>query len=152
MHPKGHGESILVVDDEAAIREVTSGILEINGYRVITAGDGAEALAMYIQKREEIKVVLMDMIMPVMDGPESIQELRKVNPAVKIIIVSGMAKKEKLAKIADFVHAFLPKPYTIDKLLNIIHEVLLAKNGETSATDKRYMDSTTTTTLYCSFL
>jgi len=126
--PAGHGELILVVDDEEQIREMTKKTLETRGYRVITANDGKEAVQLYTQKREDIKLVLMDMMMPVMDGSMSIRELRKANPEVKIIAVSGLTQKDKIAKVGDiFVQPFLTKPYTAEKLLNIIHEVLSAK-------------------------
>ena len=126
--PAGHGEFILVVDDEDQIREITKKILETHGYRVITANDGKEAIELYIQNREEIKLVLMDMMMPVMDGSVSIRELRKANPEVKIIAVSGLTQKDKIAKVDGIlVQAFLTKPYTAEKLLNTIHEVSSAK-------------------------
>ena len=122
--PVGHGESILVVDDEDQIREMTKKTLETHGYRVITANNGEEAIALYKQNREEIKLVLMDMMMPVMDGLMSIQELRKANPEVKIIAVSGLTEKDKIAKVDDLqVQAFLAKPYTAEKLLNTIRDV-----------------------------
>jgi CheY-like chemotaxis protein len=124
----GHGESILVVDDEAMVREITSSILETNGYGVLTANNGKEAIKVYKQNGEKIKAVLMDMMMPVMDGQACIKALRKVNPDIKIIAVSGLAEKEKLAKVAvTHVKAFLPKPYIAKKLLKTIHEVISAK-------------------------
>jgi PAS domain S-box-containing protein len=126
--PTGHGELILVVDDEGQIREMTKKTLEIHGYRVITANDGKEAIELYTQNREEIKLVLMDLMMPVMDGSMSIRELRKANPEVKIIAVSGLTQKDKTGKVDEIlVQAFLTKPYTAEKLLNTIHEVSSAK-------------------------
>ncbi|MCZ7358390.1 MAG: PAS domain S-box protein [Candidatus Methanoperedens sp.] len=128
--PVGHGESILVVDDEDQILELTRKTLETHGYRVITANNGEEAIALYKQNREIIKLVLMDMMMPVMEGQESIRIISGVNPEVKIIAVSGLAEKDKLKKIAEaHVNAFLPKPYTAEKLLKTIHEVIGAKHG-----------------------
>jgi two-component system cell cycle sensor histidine kinase/response regulator CckA len=124
--PAGHGESILVVDDEDQIREMTKKTLETHGYKVITASDGKEAVVLYLQHRELIKAVLMDMMMPVMDGTASVQELYKINPHLKIIAASGLTEIDRLAKIADN-SAFLPKPYTAEKLLKAIHEVLSAK-------------------------
>jgi CheY-like chemotaxis protein len=124
----GHGEYILVVDDEAQIREITRVSLEKNGYRVLTASDGAEAIPLYSQNRDKIKIVLMDMMMPVMDGPASINELREIDPKVRIIAVSGLTEGEKYANITDKVNAFLSKPYTTEKLLKTIHEVLNAKH------------------------
>jgi len=124
----GHGESILVVDDEAMIREITSSILESHGYKVLTANDGAEAIRVYTQNREKINVVLMDMMMPVMDGKACIRALHKVNPEIKIIAVSGLAEKEKPAKFSStHVKAFLPKPYAAKRLLKTIDEVIRAK-------------------------
>jgi two-component system cell cycle sensor histidine kinase/response regulator CckA len=126
--PAGNGESILVVDDEDQIREMTKKSLETHGYRVITASDGKEAIALYSQHREEIKAVLMDMMMPVMDGPASIRELHKINHGVKIIAVSGLTEKDKLAKVDEtHIHAFLTKPYTAEKLLNTVNDILNTK-------------------------
>ncbi|MCX9010232.1 MAG: response regulator [Candidatus Methanoperedens sp.] len=126
--PAGHGELILVVDDDDAIREITSSILDTHGYRVITASNGAEAIALYEQNRDKIKVVLMDMIMPVMDGARSVQVLRKGYPAIRIIVVSGLIKEDKLAQVIDHVQAFLPKPYTVEKLLTVVHKVIGANS------------------------
>jgi CheY-like chemotaxis protein len=118
----------MVAEDEDSIREVTASTLEEYGYNVLTANDGADAVALYAQNKDKIKVVLMDMMMPVMDGHSSIRAIRKINHGVKIIAVSGFAEKDKLAKIADTrVHAFLSKPYTGETLLKTIHEVLNGK-------------------------
>ncbi len=126
--PTGHGEYILVVDDEAQIREITRASLEKNGYLVLTASDGAEAIPLYSQNRDRIKIVLMDMMMPVMDGPASISELREIDPQVRIIAVSGLTESDKYASITGKVYAFLSKPYTTERLLKTIHEVLNAKH------------------------
>ncbi len=126
--PVGNGELVLVAEDEDSIREVTVSTLEAYGYKVLTASDGADAIALYAQNKDKIKVILMDMMMPVMDGHTSIKAIRKINHVVKIIAVSGLAEKDKRAKIADTgVHAFLPKPYTAERLLKTIHEVLSGK-------------------------
>jgi PAS domain S-box-containing protein len=131
--PEGHGESILVVDDEPQILDITRVTLESHGYRVLTTDNGKEAIILYSQYRDEIKLVLMDMIMPVMDGSMSIRELRKVDPKVKIIAVSGLTEKDKLTNVAGTVRAFLPKPYTTERLLKTIQEVLTTK--ENNGTD-----------------
>ncbi len=123
----GNGEWILVVEDEESIRDVTFSTLEMNGYKVLTADDGAEAVAVYAENTDKIKVILMDMMMPIMNGPASIRAIRRVNPEVKIIAVSGLAEKDRLAKVADYTNAFLSKPYTAERLLKTIHEVLSAK-------------------------
>jgi len=85
-------------------------------------------LALYSQHKEKIKLVLMDMMMPVMDGPSSILEIHKINPEVKVVAVSGLTEKDKLAKVDDaHVQAFLSKPYAAEKLLKTIHEVMSTK-------------------------
>ena len=102
--------------------------METHGYKVITAKNGKEAIAFYSLHKEKIKLVLMDMMMPVMDGPTSVRELYKTNPEVKVVVASGLTEKDNLAKIDDLhIHAFLSKPYTAEKLLNAIHEVSSAK-------------------------
>ncbi len=71
----------------------------------------------------------MDMMMPVMDGQASIRAIRKINPQVKIIVVSGLAEKDRLKNVTEYTNAFLPKPYTAERLLKTVHEVLNAKQG-----------------------
>ena len=125
--PAGHGELVLVVDDEEAIRQITKGTLETFGYRVLTAGDGTEAVALYAQNREEVAVVLTDMMMPFMDGPATIRALQKMNPQVRVVAASGLGGSEKAAEATALgVRMFLPKPYTAEKLLNALADVLRA--------------------------
>ncbi|MFZ3169509.1 MAG: PAS domain S-box protein [Candidatus Methanoperedens sp.] len=123
----GHGELALIAEDEDSVREVTISTLEKYGYSVLAANDGAQAVTEYAQNTDKIKVILMDMMMPVMDGEASIRTIRKINPGVKIIAVSGIAEKDKLKNVAHNTNAFLPKPYTAEKLLKTIHEVLSVK-------------------------
>jgi PAS domain S-box-containing protein len=123
--PQGQGELILVVDDEVAIRDITKTSLETYNYKAITASDGIEAVALYAEHREEISIVLTDMMMPSMDGPTTIRTLQKINPQVKIIAVSGLASSDKLAKAAgNGIKTFLSKPYTTKELLRTINGVL----------------------------
>lgn len=122
--PQGQGELILVVDDEASIREITQVTLETYGYTVLTASNGIEALAVYAQHQDEISVVLLDMMMPFMDGPSTIFHLQKFNPSVKIIATSGLAFNVMVAEAANLgVKTFLSKPYTKEELLETIHSV-----------------------------
>jgi PAS domain S-box-containing protein len=123
--PAGHGELILVVDDELAIREVTKATLEAFNYRVLIASDGTEAVAMYAQQSHEIKAVLTDMMMPYLDGPATIRALQKLNPNIKIIASSGLADNGKAVEAADLgIRHFLAKPYTADRLLKLLIEIL----------------------------
>lgn len=121
----GHGELILVIDDEASIRDITKVTLEKQGYRTITASDGAEGLALYVQNRKEIKAVILDIMMPIMDGLATIRALRKIDPQVKIILVSGLKDKGESAEPLGYdVDAFLPKPYKAETLLRTLRKVL----------------------------
>lgn len=122
---RGDGEWVLVVDDEVAVRAITQQTLEAFGYRVLIAEDGTEALALYAQHQAKIAVVLTDLMMPVMDGYATIQALRRINPAVKIIAASGMAANGMPIKgSVDGVQAFLSKPYATETLLSTLLEVL----------------------------
>ncbi|PMB21954.1 hybrid sensor histidine kinase/response regulator [Fischerella thermalis CCMEE 5205] len=126
--PTGNGELILVVDDEDSIRDITKTSLETHNYKAITASDGIEAIALYAEHRDEISVVLTDMLMPSMDGLTTIRTLKKINPNVKIIAVSGLASTEKVNAAADIgVKAFLSKPYTAKQLLQTIGVVKSGK-------------------------
>jgi two-component system cell cycle sensor histidine kinase/response regulator CckA len=122
---RGHGELILVVDDEAAIREITRSTLEAAGYRVLTASDGTEAVVLFVQHQNDVKAVITDLVMPYMDGPASIRALRKLNPLVRIIVSTGVGERDKNNVVLDpSVNAILSKPYTADTLLNVLSEVL----------------------------
>jgi PAS domain S-box-containing protein len=121
--PRGNGETVLVIDDEASILTMTSQTLEAFGYRTLTAKDGADAVAIYALHRNEIAVVLTDMMMPVMDGPATIRVLRRINPALKIVASSGLHANGSVAKGGDVKH-FLPKPYTPEILLKTIRAIL----------------------------
>ena len=122
----GHGEVILVVDDEAAIREITRCTLEEAGYRVLTASDGTEAVVSFVQSRSDIKVVITDLSMPYMDGPATIRALRRVDPLLRIIVSTGVSDKSlNDGAIDSNVNAVLAKPYTADALLNTLAHVLL---------------------------
>jgi PAS domain S-box-containing protein len=129
--PVGRGELILVVDDEDAIRQITKGTLETFNYRVVVAADGTEAVALYAQQRDEIKLVITDMMMPFMDGPATIRALQRLNPQVKIIAASGLGAQDKAAEATALgVRLFLPKPYTAEKLLKALAQVLGADTDE----------------------
>nr|WP_199315600.1 ATP-binding protein [Aerosakkonema funiforme] len=122
---RGNGELILIVEDEAAIREVAKISLETSGYKVIFAADGIEGIALYVQNKHEIALVLLDMMMPNMDGLTTIRTLQKINPAVKIIVMSGLASNETLTAITGTsVKGFLPKPYTAKELFKLINIAL----------------------------
>ena len=121
--PLGHGELILLVDDEDNIRRITRSSLEQQGYRVLAASDGAEALACFQQHHATIRVVLTDLLMPFMDGHGLIQAVRQIDPTMCIIAVSGHAA-EPDPNLPATVSAFLAKPYSRHQLLQTVAAVL----------------------------
>ncbi|MBC8011284.1 MAG: PAS domain S-box protein [Burkholderiales bacterium] len=117
----GAGELILVIDDEAALRDLTRHTLESRGYSVIDAGDGAEGVALFAQHRDRIALVLTDMAMPVMDGAATISALRRIEPRLPIVATSGHDPSGRLNRsIQAEIRHFLPKPFNADQLLAAI--------------------------------
>ncbi|WP_395731883.1 response regulator [Prosthecobacter sp.] len=122
---RGNGELVLLIDDEEPVRHITGQTLESFGYRILPAADGVEASTLYATHKDEISVVLTDMMMPVMDGPATIQVLMRMNPKVRIIAASGLGVKDMVARAANAgVTHFIPKPYTAETLLEVLHSVL----------------------------
>lgn len=128
--PFGDGELILVVDDEPAICEITKTSLESFGYRVLTASDGVDAVAVYAEHKDEVDIVLMDMMMPNMAGPPAIQVLKRMNPLVKIIAVSGLPSSDKVKEAMNMgANTFIAKPYTAQELLKTLRKIALSENA-----------------------
>ncbi len=123
--PRGCGETVLLVDDEDSIRQITQLTLETFGYTVLTASNGADAVNMYIENRVAISVVLTDMMMPIMDGSSLVKILKRIDPALCIIGASGISTSNLVedAKQAG-LSRFIPKPYTAEVLLTTLKEVL----------------------------
>ncbi len=120
----GEGELILVVDDEAQIREIAAIILENHNYKILAASNGIEAIALYAQHKHRINAVLMDIMMPEMDGITAIRTLQKMNNQVQIIACSGLNSMEVFTQVTDAnVQAVLSKPYTARELLNTLHHL-----------------------------
>jgi len=121
----GHGELVLIVDDESLIQQVTKTALEEHNYRTCLASDGIEAIALYAEHKHDISIVLMDMMMPSMDGITAIRTLQKLNPQVKVIATSGLVSNSQLAEASGIgVKAFLAKPYTVSELLDTLYGAL----------------------------
>ena len=111
------GETILVVEDEAALRSLIELLLEEAGYRVLTAGDGEEALAVVRRERPKIDLVLTDSIMPRLSGPELVKRLRSLDPGARVIQMTGYSDR-------DFDGDFITKPFEPETLLGRVREAL----------------------------
>ena len=119
--PTGNNELILVVDDEVAICEIIKTTLETYNFRVITAQDGIDAIAKYVQHKDKINLVLIDIMMPSMDGVTTIRTLQQMNPQVQIIAMSGLVSNEALTQSNNIdIQGFLAKPFNAGDLLNIL--------------------------------
>ena len=125
LNPKGNRELILLVDDETEIAELASEMLTDEGYRVVLARDGFEALKIYQQIGNQIGLVILDFFLPVMDGDAVFDELRELNPEVAVVLSSGFAEQSKLgAMLAQGLKGFIPKPYTAEKLLEQVRSTM----------------------------
>jgi PAS domain S-box-containing protein len=123
--PAGHGETILVVDDEQPVRESLREMLESSGYRALTACDGTEAVALYSLHQSDIRAVLMDLVMPQMDGLTAFRALKKISPEVKVIATSGLVTYDRADEaLREGASAFLAKPYNAEALLKALAEAL----------------------------
>jgi two-component system cell cycle sensor histidine kinase/response regulator CckA len=123
--PQGQGEIVLLVDDEEPVRQVAKRVLEANGYRVITASDGAEGLSSFRHQRELAQVVVTDLVMPVLDGPAMVRGLRQLDPGLRVIAMSGLQGPLDDPLGFDMKpDAFLHKPFSPVQLLDALKRVL----------------------------
>jgi len=121
----GNGELILVVDDEPPIREALVRTLESYNYRCFTAEDGSDALALYFTRRGEIDVVLTDLAMAQMDGVKLVRSLRRIDPAVRVVVSSGHIQREAAEELESLgVDVCIEKPYNAEQLLRALRKVL----------------------------
>ncbi len=117
--------TILVVDDEEAVRSIIKETLELRGFRVILAEDGKVALKLYRKYMSEITLVLLDMTMPKLNGEETFKALKKINSNIKVILSSGFSASETMGRFKKGdVSGYLQKPYHLQKLQEKIIEVL----------------------------
>ena len=118
-------ETILVADDEKVILEVSTEMLTSLGYRVYAARSGQEALAVFREKRDEIDLVILDMIMPGISGGETFDRLREVKPSIRVLLSSGYSINGEAKTIMERgCNGFLQKPFHLEKLSGKIREML----------------------------
>jgi CheY-like chemotaxis protein len=125
LNPEGKRELILFVDDEEEITDIASQMLTREGYKVVPAKDGFEALKIYAYLGHQVGLVILDFFLPIMDGDVIFDELRALNPNVNVVLSSGFAEQSKLgAMLARGLRGFIPKPYTREKLLAQVRSTL----------------------------
>jgi len=118
-------ETVLVIDDEDSVREITRLQLETMGYKVFEASDGMQGIGIYEQNKDSIDLVLLDMIMPGTSGRETFREIYKINPEVKSILMSGYSQEGKANKILDEgVTGYIQKPFRMQELSEVLYKAL----------------------------
>lgn len=116
---------ILIVDDEPEILSLTSEVLMLRGYEIITAKDGKSAFDIFSKDRDKIDLIITDIIMPNMDGKMLMESIHKIKPEMKFLFVSGYSENilgKKGISVNDDI--FIQKPWTIDKLLKKINIII----------------------------
>ena len=132
-NPSGNRELVMIVDDEDFITMLAQRVLADEGYRVIVARDGFQAIDMYRKLRDQIALIILDFTMPVMDGADVFAELLEINPEVPVVLSSGFAEQTRLqSMLARGLRGFIPKPYTHQKLLSQVRSTLDALNAQKS--------------------
>jgi CheY-like chemotaxis protein len=130
-NPKGPLELVMIVDDEDFVTVLAQRVLADEGYRVITARDGFQAIDFYRRLKDQIALVILDFTMPVMDGADVFNELLQIDPKAPIVLSSGFAEQERLrSMLSRGLRGFIPKPYTQQKLLTQIRTTLDALKAE----------------------
>jgi two-component system, cell cycle sensor histidine kinase and response regulator CckA len=124
----GKGELLLFIDDDRSVREMVGPTLTEHGYRVLSAANGAEALALLSQHQREVRLLLTDLAMPVMDGAATLEVVRVRYPTLPVIVMSGSLDPGK-ERLPAGVTGFLAKPFPLEQLLAAIADALQAKPG-----------------------
>ena len=124
--PMGHGETILVVDDEKTLQDLLRPTLERKNFKVLSAFDGNEAISMYKENQDKIDIVLLDMLMPKLSGLSAIPELRQINPQIKIIGMTGSILDNLSSEMSAVMQElpFLHKPFNSEDVAAMVNEVL----------------------------
>jgi CheY-like chemotaxis protein len=130
---RGDG-AILVVDDEAIVRQMAKNTLELYGYRVLVASDGMDAMRVFHEAADQITLVLLDLTMPLFDGDETLTQLQELRPDIPVVLSSGCAEADVAVRFAGRKLAgVLQKPYTAAALTQKLRSVLLDKSQKRGA-------------------
>jgi len=117
--------NILLIDDEEIICDVAADMLRAMGYHVVTASSGEEALTYYSRYGHEIDLVIVDMVMPKMDGAECFRKLKEIDPNVRAILSTGYAMSDRVQEVLNSgMKGFVQKPYSLDQLSAAVHRVI----------------------------
>lgn len=124
---KGEG-LVLVVDDEPIMRKIALNVLRDSGYDVITAENGEEAIKRFKQRQKDIKLVVLDLLMPDKSGKETYRELKQIQPDVNVLLMSGTKEDERVEELLKIgVKGFIEKPYTFPQLSLTVYNMIYKK-------------------------
>lgn len=133
FNPTGARELVMIVDDEDLVTMLAQRVLTDEGYRIVTAKDGFQAIDIYRKLKDQIALIILDFTMPIMDGSDVFAELLQINSKAPVVLSSGFAEQERLrSMLARGLRGFIPKPYTQQKLLTQIRSVLDTLHAESS--------------------
>jgi len=122
---RGKQETILVVDDEESMQELGRELLEEHGYKVLIASNGPEAIEIYRSQPQIIKLVVLDLVMPGMDGGQTYIELKKINPHVKAFFCTGYMPDAVISALLEEEHLHaIQKPFNPDQFVQLVRDVL----------------------------
>jgi CheY-like chemotaxis protein len=117
----GNGEFVLVVDDQELVRSLTTKALEHAGYQVITAANGLEGIEMFREHSDSLKMVLLDMTMPIMEGNAALKEMSRIDPNIPVVLMSGYHEQDATDQLEGRELAgFIQKPFRLNKLLKVV--------------------------------
>ncbi|MCS7089667.1 MAG: PAS domain S-box protein [Verrucomicrobiota bacterium] len=134
LPPHAQGEWVLVVDDEAGVRDMLRRALEKHGYNVLMASEGHDALVLFERHASQVRAVLTDMLMPGMDGPTLVQELRRRGVTVPILGMTGVAERVAMATLQSLhLETLLTKPFPTRELLWVLHRILCRAHSDPSS-------------------
>jgi len=127
---RGHGETILIVDDEPEIVQIIATVLKQNGWTVLTAADGLEGVAAFLNYSGQIKALVTDMVMPNLDGLGLIRSIRKLAPDLPILVSSGYSNDQSWEALSELrVESFLKKPFSARQLIAEVVSLLYEKSA-----------------------
>jgi two-component system, cell cycle sensor histidine kinase and response regulator CckA len=122
--PRGQGEAILLAEDQEDVRELATDFLESRGYRVLSATDGRDALRIASEHTGTIDLLLTDVVMPFVTGPELAERLLRERPGLKVLFMSGQVSESELSRVFGPKTVLLRKPFSLSALAVRVHERL----------------------------
>ncbi|RLD96580.1 MAG: hypothetical protein DRI93_00505 [Aquificota bacterium] len=128
MKGKAGRGKILLIDDNELLQDLGKDILEHLGYTPIIASEGEEGVEIYRKEKEEIQAVLLDVVMPGLGGLEVFRRLKKINPEVKVLVISGYSEEKRAGELMkEGALGFIQKPFKIHQLSQKLQEILEGK-------------------------